>query len=238
MNRMILFRLLPVSAALLAILVVSSPLAAATVSGRVAVESKGRPQPSELTAVVAWFEPAAGASVEAADKPFEVITDRKAFQPRVLIIPKGSTVQFPNRDPILHNVFSVSGPRRFDLGFYGKGPGEAVTFDQGGVVRLFCNVHYGMVGYILVMDTPFFARVDRYGRFQFDDVPAGRGTLTVWHERAEPWQTEVVVPQSRGISVTLDLTRPQVPAHLDKGGLSYKSRGRDRYRRRGGPGAE
>jgi hypothetical protein len=163
-----------------------------------------------------------------------MVTRRKEFDPRVVVAPRGATVAFPNRDPILHNVFSVSEARPFDLGLFGTGEAGRVRFDKAGVVRVFCNVHHDMVGYLLVLDTPFRAVPEPSGAFRLRDLPAGPGTLTVWHERAEPWRLRLVIPASGAahapVEARVELTKPRIPPHLDKLGRSYRERRRDRYR--------
>ena len=115
--------------------------------------------------------------VAPAPKPVvvDMVTVRKAFQPRILVVPVGSTVRFPNQDPILHNVFSVSGRNSFDLGLLGKGAGSTAVFREAGIVRVFCNVHQAMVGFVAVLDTPFSAFPDSAGNFTLS-VPDGPGT--------------------------------------------------------------
>jgi plastocyanin len=207
---------------------------AAELSGRVEVVVKGRSAPGEASQAVVWFEPERAVAPAAPARPLEMVTQKKEFSPRVLVAPRGATVAFPNRDPILHNVFSVSETRRFDLGLFGTGEAGRVRFDQGGVVRVFCNVHHDMVGYLLVLDTPFSTVPDARGAFRLPDLPPGRGTLTVWHEQAEPWSRTLVIPAAGApagpVEVRIELTKPRVPPHLDKLGRSYRERRRDRYR--------
>ncbi len=110
---------------------------------------------------VVYYEPVVARSRSAPPaEPFVMATRQKEFVPRMLAVPRGSRVRFPNEDPILHNVFSVSPDNGFDLGLYRKGPGKERTFDKPGLVRVFCNVHHGMVAYLLVLDTPFYASPD------------------------------------------------------------------------------
>lgn len=164
------------------------------------------------------------------DEAFEIVTADKSFEPRVLVVPVGSTVRFPNRDPILHNVFSVSGGNRFDLGLYGPGPGRTVTFESPGVVRVFCNVHHSMVAYVVVVETRWVARSDEKGRFELSGLPEGEGILTVWHPRAEPWSREIAVPSDAPLEIGLEITKPRVPLHADKLGKPYSRRRGRRYR--------
>jgi hypothetical protein len=142
----------------------------------------------------------------------------------------GSRVRFPNEDVILHNVFSVSGDNSFDLGLYRRGKGKEQKFDQPGLVRVFCNVHHSMVGYILVLQSPYVATPDAEGRFVLTGLPRGPGRLTVWHEQAEPASMEVQVPRAELISARVEIVRPRIPPHLNKTGKSYSTR--DNYNQR------
>ena len=223
----------------LAGVLLGAPVAAgaADLPGRVEAVGGGRPTPGQASRAVVWFEPdepVLGATAEPDDgEPPEMITRRKEFTPRVLVVPEGATVAFPNRDPILHNVFSVSEPRPFDLGLYGRGEVGRVRFPRAGVVRIFCNVHHDMVGYVVVLDTPCHGRPEADGRFRLTGLPPGPGTLRVWHEQAEPFSARVEVPEvgsANPVTVPLDLERPRIPPHLDKFGRSYRERRGSRYR--------
>lgn len=182
----------------------------------------------EYRSALVWFQPETPVAVEVPREPFEMITVRKEFQPKVLAVPVGSTVRFPNQDPILHNVFSISGKNRFDLGLYRGGAAEETRFTSPGVVRVFCNVHHSMVAYVAVLDTPFSSRVGRDGSFRFDDIPAGRGQLTIWHDRADPKTVDVTLPLTKPLQLDLQLTKEQIPRHRNKFGKPYtrKRRGK------------
>ncbi len=108
----------------------------------------------------------------------------KTFDPRVLVIQAGTLVQFPNKDPFLHNVFSLFNGKRFDLGFYEAGSSKTVHFDRAGVSFLFCNIHPEMSGAVVAVDTPYFGKSDRNGRITIQNVPDGRYQLNVWDERS------------------------------------------------------
>lgn len=206
------------------------PAPAAELVGRVEVVSKGRAVPGQAGAAVVWFEPDRAVAVKPPARAPEMITRKKEFTPRILVAERGATVAFPNRDPILHNVFSVSDPRPFDLGLLGEGEAGRVRFERPGVVRVFCNVHHDMVGYVLVLGTPFHASPDARGDFRLRDLPPGPGTLTVWHEQAEPWTVRLTLPAEGPVRARIELTKPRIPPHLDKFGRSYLQRRRDRYR--------
>jgi plastocyanin len=108
----------------------------------------------------------------------------KRFEPRVLAVTVGSTVDFRNDDPLFHNVFSLSRPNDFDLGLYKGGTSKQQTFNTPGPVQLLCNIHSSMMGYVYVVDSPWFAQADGSGRFTIHGVPAGEYLAQVWHENA------------------------------------------------------
>lgn len=182
----------------------------------------------EFRSALAWFEPTDGAPPEVPDEPFEMVTVRKDFLPRVLAVPVGATVRFPNQDPILHNVFSRSAGNRFDLGLYRGGEAESATFHAPGIVRVFCNVHHSMVAYVAVLETSHYGRLQRDGTFLLEDVPAGPGRLTVWHERAEPRSVDLVLPLDGPLEIDVRITKPKVPRHRNKFGQPYSRKRRGR----------
>lgn len=153
---------------------------------------------------VIWLERLpAGMAVPPPRGPHPTLEQKQQrFVPRVLALQAGTTVDFPNRDPIYHNVFSVSPPRRFDLGKYREGQSRSTRFDKPGVVRVFCDIHSDMAAFIVVVGHHVYARADAQGRFTLPAVPGGAYTLKVWHpERGEsalpvrvPDEGEVVVP--------------------------------------------
>ncbi len=218
-----------VPAAALCLALLPAAAGAAELAGRVEVVSHGRTVPGEAGRAVVSWRPDRPVALHAPAEAPRMATRDKSFEPRILAVVTGTTVSFPNRDPILHNIFSISDPYRFDLGLYGRGEARSVTFDRPGVVRVFCNVHHGMVGYVLVLDTPFFTSPDDQGRFRLSGLPEGPGTLTVWHEQAEPWSGPVPVPSSGAPEVLLELTKPKIPPHLDKFGRAYRRLGRGGY---------
>ncbi|MBB5014686.1 methylamine utilization protein [Rehaibacterium terrae] len=162
-------------AALLAGLLVLAALPAAAVEVRVL--SEGRPV---ANAVVTLSPVGRAATVT----PMEAVMDQvnSEFEPRVLVVTKGSRVHFPNRDRIRHQVYSFSPAKRFELPLYTGTPPEPVLFDRTGVVTLGCNIHDWMKGYIVVVDTPHFALSDAEGRVRLE-APPGEYLLTAWHER-------------------------------------------------------
>jgi hypothetical protein len=131
---------------------------------------------------------------------------RQSFVPRVVAIPAGGTVDFPNMDPIYHNVFSVSPIRRFDLGRYGRGKSKSVTFEKPGLANVYCDIHSNMEGFILVVPNRAFARPDASGKYALPDLPAGRYTLVVWHPDLGTVRRDVAVPDHGDVTVDLGFT--------------------------------
>lgn len=115
---------------------------------------------------------------------YQVTQHNKMFEPHLLVVPAGTTVEFPNYDPWFHNVFSVSRSRRFDLGLYGAGVKKAVRFDRAGVSYLFCNIHPEMMAVVLTVDSTYFGVSDNSGHISIGNVPPGKYLLQVWHARA------------------------------------------------------
>lgn len=220
-------QVLPFTAIVAATLLGVLPAGAADFRGRVALLEKGRPSADTTLAVDATVVVFTPAKAVPAPKPVvvDMVTVRKAFQPRILVVPVGSTVRFPNQDPILHNVFSVSGRNSFDLGLLGKGAGSSAVFREAGIVRVFCNVHHGMFGYIFVVATPYWARVAADGTFLIADVPAGPGKLTVWNERSSPTTQDLTLPLALPSTIGIEITMPRIPPHKNKLGKPYSGGG-------------
>jgi plastocyanin len=160
----------------------------ASVSGIVKLRDSRDPAVAkklDYSGVVIWLEP-----VQAAVRPpisprhSKMVQKDKTFTPHVLAIPTGSTVEFPNFDPIFHNAFSNYDGKIFDVGLYPPGSSQSVRFARPGIVRVFCNIHANMSAIIAVLNTPWFAVTGRDGRFAIADVPPGEYSLRVFHERA------------------------------------------------------
>ena len=105
----------------------------------------------------------------------------RRFDPHILVVQKGATVSFPNYDDIKHHVFSFSSVKTFEQELYKGTESTPVTFDKAGIVELGCNVHDWMLGYIYIVDTPYFGKTDAAGKWQMAGVPAGEYKVTVWH---------------------------------------------------------
>jgi plastocyanin len=153
---------------------------------------------------------------------YELKQKGKTFVPHFLAVPAGSTVTFPNDDPIFHNVFSMSRPTPFDLGLYRAGDSKKLVFTQPGVYRVFCNIHPQMAAVLLVVPTSWITQTDARGTYRMD-LPPGRYRLTAWSERSQPVTTEVTV-ESAPVSVrdmTLDETKFVQMPHKNKYGQDY-----------------
>ena len=126
------------------------------------------------------------------------------------VVPVGSTVAFPNSDPIRHNVYSTTPGSAFDFGFYGEGESRERVFDQPGLVVVNCNVHHVMQAQVLVVPTAYQTRADASGKFKLTDLPAGRGVLHFWHPRAALSSLPVSVPTGSAIERKLVISKPRV----------------------------
>jgi plastocyanin len=166
--------------------------------------------------VVYIDQPAAKAAppVEPAKVVTKKITQKGAvFSPRILAVLVGTTVEWPNKDEIFHNVFSISDAKQFDLGLYKHPEVKRVTFDKPGRVDVFCSIHAAMNCIILVLDTPYFDATDEHGRYSIANVPAGTYKLKAWHERLPARTVEIVVPESGEVKVDFTLTISALPQY-------------------------
>lgn len=202
----------------------SLPLVAANVSGKVSFVTKRGQNPVPAETLV-WIEPVGARAPHIPPATFQIITRNKILVPHVLAIPVGSTVAFPNDDPISHNLFSLSSNNAFDLGLYRKGAGKSQKFESPGIVNVYCNVHPNMSAVIHVMATPYFAFADGNGNFTVTNVPAGKYRLVAWNEQGG--QNEVPVEISGAapppIAITLDSRNYRATQHMDKAGKPYKA---------------
>ena len=162
-----------------------------TVTATVAVMNGKKTRSRNASNVVIWLAPAEGVVVPAAamsqSSPRPRLTQKdKSFQPHILVVPVGSLVQFPNRDPFFHNVFSLFEGKRFDLGLYEAGSTRDVLFDKPGISYIFCNIHAEMSAVVIALNTPYYGISDRRGQIFIPNVSPGRYSLRVWYEGALP----------------------------------------------------
>ena len=157
---------------------VGKPLAQSELHGIARVSSK------PAADVLVWLD---APGTEAVAKATPVVGDQGnlSFTPRVLAVPVGTTVEFPNNDRVFHNVFSFRDGKRFDLGLYPVGSSRRVAFDKPGLSRIYCNIHPNMAAYVMAVDSLYFAVSDRSGTFRIAAVPTGTYRYYAWRPGAE-----------------------------------------------------
>lgn len=162
-----------------------------------------RGQVEDAVVFVEKLPPGVDSTLAAAASRPRLVQKNQTFTPRVIAVAAGETVEFPNQDPIYHNVFSPSPVRRFDLGKYGRGKSRLVAFPRPGVVNVFCDIHSNMEAYVLVLPHRAFARPGENGRFQLPDLPPGRYVVSAWHPDFREQRREVRIPEEGDASVDL-----------------------------------
>jgi plastocyanin len=159
-------------------------------SGSTKPEKSSGP-PRDASEVAVWLLPLDRSAAESiaggnSQKRDQLVQKNKSFQPHLLVTQVGSTVNFPNRDPFFHNVFSLFDGKRFDLGLYEAGATNSVRFDHPGISFLFCNIHPEMSAVVVAVETPYFAVSDKLGNIMITNVPDGEYEMHVWYERSLP----------------------------------------------------
>ena len=156
---------------------------------------------------VVYVDAIAGKTFPAPEKHFLMDQKGLLFQPHILVVPVGGTVDFLNSDNVAHNVFwpAISGNKKLghNLGTWPKGEKKAFKFEQPGVVSLLCNVHPEMSGYVVVTPTPYYAETDAAGDYKIPNVPDGKYTVTAWHEGSKPQSKPVTVAGEAKADFTL-----------------------------------
>jgi plastocyanin len=157
--------------------------------------------------IAVYVDAIPGKTFDAPSKPAVADQKHMTFVPHVLVVLKGTTVQFLNSDPVGHNVYwpSISGNKKLahNMGTWPQGQQKSFTFNDLGAAPLLCNVHPEMAGYVVVVPTPYFAVTDKEGNFEIKDVPDGSYTLKTWSEVGKPASQTVSVA---GGSATADIT--------------------------------
>ena len=150
------------------------------------------------------------------------------FQPHILVVQRGTLISFPNNDTVRHHVYSFSNPKPFELSLYAGMEHPPLEFDKPGVVVLGCNIHDNMLAYILVVDTPYYAKSDARGVASITEIPRGDYTLSVWTPRLRaddlpPPQT-LAVGEGDDANAAVRLEHRLFPAHeTDKGTLTWSA---------------
>lgn len=191
---------------------------AAQVSGAIRVTGQGDRPP--VTTVI-YAEPLDRPSPSKPGR-FKLTQQNKSFNPRVLAVPVGSTVEFPNLDPIFHNVFSLTRPASFDLGLYRAGASKARVFAEPATYRVFCNIHPQMTAVVLVLPTSYITQREGAGAYKLD-LPSGRYRVTAWSVRAQPATSEITVAEASVTipDLTLDESKYVELPHRNKFGQDY-----------------
>jgi plastocyanin len=200
------------------------------VSATVALQRPGAKAAERGSAnVVVWLTPLQGGSPAAQPQQHYTLAQKdKMFHPHLLVVPVGSSVDFPNLDPFFHNVFSLFNGKRFDLGLYEGHSHRAVRFDREGVSYIFCNIHPDMGAVVISLSTPFYAVSQADGRILLRHVPPGRYRLHVWAENVD---LQTLNGLSRDVQVDaqnnqlgtfyLQVTAGQAASHKNKFGEDY-----------------
>ena len=204
-----------------------------TVTAHVRPAPEGRRAPKQARGrVVVWLTPLGSGSLRPVSQIVPAsrprLTQRnKSFEPHLLIVPVGSVVEFPNRDPFFHNVFSLFEGKRFDLGLYEAGSTRDVHFDKPGVSYIFCNIHAEMSAVVIALATPYYGMSNEHGDITIANVPPGSYKLSVWYEAEVPEDLKLATREVSISSDNADLGLLRVPtakthlAHKNKYGREY-----------------
>jgi plastocyanin len=201
----------------------------AVVTGRIDLE--GAANTAAASSTVVWLMPIGSVSEAAPVAPMHAVLAQKnkTFEPHLLVVTRGSTVDFPNRDPWFHNVFSLFNGKRFDLGLYEAGTSRTVHFDREGVSFIFCNIHPEMSAVVVVLGSSYFATTSKQGDFSIQQVPPGRYMFHVWNENALPATLQALGReiQVNGAShslgtISVPVTRAASIPHKNKYGQDYE----------------
>jgi len=141
----------------------------------------------------------------------EIRQRNENFVPHIIAVTVGSTVDFPNDDPIYHNVFSLSRTKTFDLGRFPQGKSRGEVFDKPGVVKVFCQIHSHMSATVMVFNHPWFAIPEEEGTFELPNVPLGMHQITAFHERLGDTTQQLQVEPGRAATVDFVLPVPAQP---------------------------
>jgi len=203
------------------------------VTGRIEFTQSASARAADLSDAVVWLTPLGDTNAKEdsrSHRRLQLLQKNKSFSPHVLVVQVGEPVDFPNRDPFFHNVFSLFEGKRFDLGLYEAGSSRAVVFDREGISYIFCNIHAEMSAVIIALKTPYYGISDRKGMITIADVPPGRYEMHVWDERALP-EPLAALTRTLGLSesthsigvLRLAEQRSALLTHKNKYGQDYDS---------------
>lgn len=190
------------------------------VTGRVTVQHP-RGKHGDNGSVVVWLTPLEHSlQVKPADN-LRLVQKDKTFEPHLLVVPLGSRVEFPNLDPLFHNVFSLYEGKRFDLGLYEAGGSRFVNFTRPGVSYIFCNIHPEMSAVVVALPTPYYAVTNGMGEYAISGVEPGAYEMKFWYERAAP---EDLAKLSHRITVTGSTTLEPMRIAETKPAFEHKNK--------------
>ena len=156
---------------------------------------------------IVWVEAAPGVTLPKPDKPFAMSQKALRFEPHIMAVPVGATVDFQNNDSVPHNIFwpAIGSNKKLShsLGTFPKGQTRTFEFTTPGIVPILCNVHPEMSAYIIVTPTPYLAVTDDSGSFKIADVPDGSYTVTAWHEGYKTQTKPVTVASDAKVDFAL-----------------------------------
>jgi len=196
------------------------------VRGNVDIQHQKKKSAGNADAVV-WLTPYQTHSPVVPGPSARLLQKNKQFLPHVVAITMGTTVEFPNRDPFFHDVFSIYHGKPFDLGLYESGASRKVAFTKPGVSYIFCNIHPEMSAVIVALQTPYFAQTKADGKFEITNLPPGRYKLEVWHELASASDLEglkrdiQINPGEQVLPALIVRVSDSAPGHTNKYGEAY-----------------
>jgi plastocyanin len=202
-----------------------------TLSARIKViENDRNLESSHAENVVVWLTPIGAQSMTkfVPKQPMRLTQHNKSFEPHLLVVPVGAIVQFPNRDPFFHNVFSLFEGKRFDLGLYEAGTTRNVSFDRPGISFIFCNIHAEMSAIVIALETPYYGISNRKGEIVIPQVPIGHYTMRAWSETALPENLnsltrDITVSENSSTLGVVQITGGAIStAHKNKFGMDYE----------------
>jgi plastocyanin len=200
------------------------------VSGTVEITLKGDKKKEDLSSAVIYLDQVGSAAATAEmNKDFSMTTKNKQLSPKAMVVPVGAKINFPNYDPIFHNLFSVSAPNEFDLGLYKGGASKSHSFSKPGIVRVFCNVHPQMSATIVVANSSYFTTADKTGKFSLGEIPSGNYILKAYSEEGQAEQKVQVGESPLKVVLSIDGRNFKKVKHKNKFGKDYTTDENEKY---------
>jgi plastocyanin len=205
-------------------------------SQKLSRDEKHKGAPSTANVVVWLSSDSAKVTTPSHQTAYRLVQKDKQFIPHLLVVPTGSTVEFPNEDPFFHNVFSLFNGKRFDLGLYESGTSRSVRFGREGVSYIFCNIHPEMGAIILALSTPYYGTSAANGSVVIHNVLPGTYQLNVWSEIGQPIEStgihKVVQVSNEAVHLGDIVLQPRdssLENHKNKFGEDYQPAPDHRY---------